>query len=691
MKKYLMTGIAALAISAGFTSCSKDDFEPMTQAQIDKAKYDQVFREYIGGSIARGQNWGFGSVNVSRAFTRAITVNNDVYDKFPSAEEVAQYFPTAIPGDAVTDAELEEKWKGEVAPSGVQMWDLYAIYKELVGTDIKNIKVTEPGEFSVGHSWANPADKVYNVYIAIGDGKELTLKRNGAEHVNFYIMSGEVTIDSDFGECGGIISVAAGATVKDERTHIAHNDGIKVFNRGTYTATNTATYWNGSANVATFDIGNHCTFYNEGSFSALGGLSYSPGDANTSYFMNLGDDAKVTAPSMTLNSTGTFYNSGTVNISGETNVTQRDIYWVNAGHYTTGSMVFSAKNATFFNYCQLIVTGNAHMFDGEFNLMDNSYTEAGTAEMDNFIVNMGSNTGMHIKGDVRMIAQADGTYQGFRTSGSNDYLLIDGKVTVDSHYHTFSVSEGITYSVKQIEIIKDGQVVTDEYLKSISDGDYPVLDLNGTACPYGKLTVTANTNGCGATWSQDGEPTVDPTPSDPSEPVVDPDDPQEEVTVGDLRIMGEDLSANEAGDFDFNDIVIDVKFDATNAIVILRAAGGTLPLRISGNDQWEVHSLFGVDQKVMVNTAPGRHNEYAPVEIKLPYGISSSAEAKNIKLEVLKNGEWQELTAEISEPAAKLAVGLDCEWLDERTSIKDVYQGFVEWATQNHNKSQWWK
>ena len=129
---------------------------------------------------------------------------------------------------------------------------------------------------------------------------------------------------------------------------------------------------------------------------------------------------------MTMNSSCHFYNDGKVIISGNTFVTQARINWVNNGYYQTGTMTFSAKNNTFYNYCQLIVTGNAHMYDGEFNLMQNSYTEAGTAEMDNFIVNMGSNTGMYIKGDVRMIAQGDGTFQGFRTNGSNDYLLIGG-------------------------------------------------------------------------------------------------------------------------------------------------------------------------------------------------------------------------------------------------------------------------
>ena len=97
---------------------------------------------------------------------------------------------------------------------------------------------------------------------------------------------------------------------------------MKIFNRGTINATNTEKY----------DIGNFCTVYNEGKFNVSGALTYSPADGNGSYFMNLGDDAELTAPKMTLNSTGNFFNDGKVTITGETNVTQKDIYWVNAGH-----------------------------------------------------------------------------------------------------------------------------------------------------------------------------------------------------------------------------------------------------------------------------------------------------------------------------------------------------------------------
>ena len=651
-----MTGVAALAICAAFTSCSKSE-ELYDSGQITRNEAVQIEENYnrafiaTFGQPAANQDWGFGS----SAGTRSITVNGDVYNKFPSAGDVAAYFPTSIPADAKTDAEIEAEWKGKYAVdengeeiiawgNKVQMWDLYAIYLNMVGKVINNIEVTAPGEYEVGHSWANPADRVYNVYINVGDGNSLTLKRNGAEHVNFYIMSGNVTIDSNFGECGGVISVAEGATVNDQRTHIAHNDGIKVFNKGTYNATKTS-----------FDIGNFCTFYNEGTFNCSGAMSYSPGDANDSYFINMGDDAVVTAASMTLNSAGNFFNSGTANISGETFVTQKDIYWVNAGHYTTGSMTFSAKNATFYNYCQLIVLGNAHMYDGEFNLMENSYTEAGSGEFDNFIVNMGSNTGMHIKGAVKFEAQGDGTYQGFRTSGSNDYVLIDGKVTVACHRNTFSISSGITYSINQIEIVRGGAVVTEAQLQDEQSGDYPVLDLNGTECEYGKLTVTPSTTSCGATDSQ---------------------------ATSDWE---------EGSDWDFNDVVFDVKFTSqTTAIVKIVGAGGRLPLYVAGHEAHQELGQSGPDSNgVYMIQSPRRST---PFEVT---GIDKTQNGRDIVVKVVRkssSGEdiISELVAEVGKPAAKIGVDPKFEPCAERQDIRKKYPLFSEWVKKGGSLA-WYK
>ena len=675
MKKYLMTGIAALAMCAGFTSCSHDLSDP-TQEDINQYvalkvtdNYNRAFIDKFGQPAA-DQDWGFGSASNARALTRAITVNGDVYNKFPSTSEVAAYFPTAIPADADEVADLETLYKGtnvQTQWGETTMGDLYAIYANKIKEGY-NLKVTSSGTYAnnvvelggnyQNAGWDGTANVAYpyNVYVNV-DGN-VTIKRNGATHFNLYILKGNVTLESNYGEQAGLISVAKGATLNDQRNSIAANQGVKIYNRGTVNATNTEKY----------DIGNFCTVYNEGKFNVTGALTYSPGDANTSYFVNLGDDAELTAPSMTLNSAGNFFNSGKANIAGETNVTQQGIYWVNDGYYTTGTMTFSAKNTTFYNYCQLIVRGNAHMYDGEFNLMENSYTEAGTAEFDNFIVNMGSNTGMNIKGTVKFEAQGDGTYQGFRTNGSNDYLLIGGKVTVACHKKTFSVSSGITYSIKEIEIVRWGwQVVTEAQLQAESSGDYPVLDLNGTECPYGQLTVTPNTNSCGSIWKKD-------TP-----------DPEYET-----RILGEDLTPGDT-DWDFNDVVFAVEFSGTTANCTLLAAGGTLPLRIytvanetnPEQNYVEVHDLFGVETNVMVNTG-GISTTVNLTPTFTVTGVDSSKKGKDIIIKVNKgtvdNPNWVELTANQGEPAAKLAVTKNFKVCTERQNINTIYTRFTDWV-----------
>ena len=74
-----MTGVAAIALCAAFTSCSKsgdDVYNPeaagqMKADQITQA-YNEAFIKYVGGPIASNQDWGFGS-----AGTRVAAVNSN--------------------------------------------------------------------------------------------------------------------------------------------------------------------------------------------------------------------------------------------------------------------------------------------------------------------------------------------------------------------------------------------------------------------------------------------------------------------------------------------------------------------------------------------------------------------------------------------------------------------------------------
>ena len=686
MKKYVFAAFAASAMGAAFISCSHDDFYETSVKQSVVETYEKAFIEAFG-QPAPDQEWGFGTTNsAARSTTRTITVNGDAYDKFPSAGDVAAYFPTEVPEGADEVSELETLYVGQEYGEADEWgnrkkyYSLYDVYMYKI-TEGYNLKITSAGTFDVGgcqnSEYVNGQTvyHYYNVYVDVPNNGEVIINRPQDSHFNLYIIHGNVKLGSTQASewSSNVISVSKNATFTDYRDHIAANGGVRLFNKGTVYATNTTKY----------DIGNFCSVYNEGKFIITGAMTYSPGDANDSYFMNLGDDAELTAPSMTLNSTGNFFNSGKVTITGETYVTQARLYWVNAGHYTTGSMIFSAKNTTFYNYCQLIVEGNAHMYDGEFNLMPDSYTEAGTAEFDNFFINMYGDAGIHVKGNVSIEAQGDGTFQGFKDKNDsyNNYVLIDGKVTIASHKQTLSIEDGITYSINQMEIIKAGQVVTEEQLKDNGDGDYPVTVLEGTECPYGSLTVTPNTNSCGATWRNGDEPTAD------------------------IRVIAEDLTFSSSkpvgqggnSDFDFNDVVFDVTWITDNeATITLQAAGGTLPLTVGlaePNDDnyldYEVHEKFGVAVNVIVNTgwSTGANNK-RPVSYKVTGNFGR--DARNIPVFVKKSGEWIELKAEKGVPASKIGVKPTYEWCDERDDIREVYPEFPEWV-QNGEPVIWWE
>ena len=609
MKKYLMSGVAAIAFVAALTSCSSHDFEPMTPGEIAQVKYEQAFIKVFGQPSA-DQDWGFGTVNSTRTRANA-AVTGDPF----TFESTDSYYKTQVP-DGATDINTVDNNTSKAAdvkfattdlPSTLNYWDGYHyIYI--------NGNVTVPT----------------GAYIA---------------SATFYVLPGAtLTINKQANyECA--IFVASGATLNYRVSKLESNDQngqpaskSRIYNRGTVSFGDN------------FEANQNVTIYNEGTMTGKD-ITSKPADGRPSYFYNFGELALT--GKLELNSCANFYNEGIVTVAGETSVTQQKIWWINKGRYTTGTMKFSAKNSTFYNFCQLLIQGNAHMYDGEFNLMANSYTEAGTADFDNFIVNMGDNSGFNVKGSTNWEAQGDGTYQGFKATGSKAYVRLGGTTTVAGHLHTLELTGNITYAINSL------------YDKGANNsGVQPTYVFNtGTiVAPFDKVTVTPNATGCGAIWIIDGGEEFD------------------------VRIIGEDLSATDATDFDFNDIVLDVKYTSdSEAEVTLAAAGGTLPLEFwsqgSPTTKYEVHELFGVATNVMVNT--GRTSKSPLPKVTLT-GLDKSKRGKDIIIMVNKGTEeepsWVELGAKQGEPAAKIAVSPGFKFCMERISIKNEYPIFSEWV-----------
>ena len=187
-----------------------------------------------------------------------------------------------------------------------------------------------------------------------------------------------------------------------------------------------------------------------------------------------------------------------------------------------------------------------------------------------------------------------------------------------------------------------------------------------------------------------------------AEPKDGPDEPDDDPY--DLRIMAEDLTVSENSDFDFNDIVFDVKWISSEQVDIkILAAGGIYPIRINERSDWEAHAILGASM-TMTNTYPGAH--YAKTASQIlhvsgNFGSSKSDQAffdgvKAIKVEVSKNGgqTWTPLEAPTGKVASKIAVPVTVEWCDEFQDIDVRWGGskssgkFAAWV-QNPSQKFW--
>lgn len=153
------------------------------------------------------------------------------------------------------------------------------------------------------------------------------------------------------------------------------------------------------------------------------------------------------------------------------------------------------------------------------------------------------------------------------------------------------------------------------------------------------------------------------------------------------RIICEDLG--NIGDFDFNDIVFDAYItwvwngsaNVQEAVISVKAAGGTLPIYIGGV---EIHEAMGVASNVMVNTgAP--NGASAPAAIfRIPVSSDNVADIE------VKVNDAVVLEAPQGDAPQKICVPTTFKWCTERTNIKDAYPNFVNWSQDQSQATDWY-
>ena len=640
--------VATILGTMVLSSCSKDKY------QYSEEKVEQNLNETYAaaferafGKVGPNVDWGFSSKNAkSRALTRAV----GTYASYKGNMQPTISFPTDCDASNFLDD----------VPAGVNKLPTWGAGAGSYYLDAETQSVS---------TWTG-ASKIYvtgSVDLSEGD--------TDAEHPKFapdyrseiYLLKGSTL---KLGELSATI-------LNVDAIYIA--EGAKLETASILKAnTNTKVYNHGTIKAGTFEVNMASFLYNVGTLTA-GSVN---AESNESRIVN---DGTINATNVVVNA-GAVQNNAEWTVTATTKVNSNNSGWVNNGHWTTYNYAYIGGSENVINNCMLEVT---HDFEMNISSAEGAFKiEAGCGVLtENFYGGRDSSTGA-VSGPFKILMGADAVFVVEKTaqfeSGRGD----------DEGFGIFGISPD-GYAVFQAK-----DIVRDSYLASINS--------HGAVTYGGNLYVSAEThfaqgndgsgnkfiyekdgfsiaNNIYAAGFQSGKPNINitATPCNPG-------------FVGGAplyRVIAEDLSASEAGDFDFNDVVFDVvKAEGGKTTLKLICAGGTLPLTVMGE---EVHGLFGETTPnangtyKMYNTGAGPTVD--PVTFEVDGEFTTPEQIKNIKIEVLKNNEWMELKATRGEAACKILVDDTFTPVPERTNIANAYMKFTDYVQGTFQDDFWWK
>ena len=670
MKKYLMTGIAALTLCAGFTSCSHDldSYSPDEIKELEAKKivnnYEKAFKAYVGGEIASNQTWGFGSYASAR--TRAEGDEDNQHFYADANEWAAKDGEKYLVPDPLSDGQ-----KARVQ-----------YYYQMNHIDNPINKDYDQIDFFVQQVYKGGTDpmgspKSAEQYIA-ADNIEYIVGSNHMDqltagsdniHINNYnygnYSHGSTypnVLDNDPVVIQNYPNPTNGGYVKNDNEQHHHGDQISLM---LDTKTNTFGYANSNSSI----VRNLYWMRSAAEIDAY--ITQNKAAYDAWLLTKTGSDGKPIKDEIVNDFWGQL-GRGFIGFDFEMMV-DNELY---------------AKNddgtIKYLTYGDL--PDASYTWDGE-----STYGGPRPAA-DVFVTDADGNKIPVLNSSTNMYAGTNGDIQ------QSDIITSHSCLSGTQWDNNYDNGDG-TYG-KDVPYYQSQNCLNTKVLFDKVDNGYCLVD-GSKGCKWVKIGNTAD--GYYSDWIVTFMPALHYS----NTTIIIEDDPDDYS----IRVMAEDLSASEESDFDFNDVVLDF-FGTENSNVLnvtLQAAGGTLPLRINRDDTKEVHKLFDVPVNYMVNTNWHGSNSATVAEANLPKFTITLTSAINsedaflaavqaIKLEVEKTvsdgtsdaKEWIEMKAEQGKPAAKFAVPVGTQWADERESLKKKYGKFSTWATTAPH-IQWWR
>ena len=722
MKKYLMMGAAALAISSAFVGCTKDKdlYDPTMNAQKFLENYQQAFIE-VFGQPAANQTWGFGDAAGAR-MTRAgnmtgvdsVAQTSDGINA--NANEWADKAGTSHGhGGWIVPDPLTEKQKAVVAA-------YFQTVKPLTYTDpkwpnffvqqvYKGDSIVKHGDTTEGIVAANGTSQ-----YASGNMNLLTVGRNH-QHINNFnrgtassvgVLNKNHTanefdtnqhpdqimlmVNIDDTECMGYHETGS-STHHDDKAALVSWETIDTWAKSNYTGYDGCLKDDWNRSFVGFDLalksqedsyakGNngealYATFTDVPNWNNMVGAW---DGTNTIKFASANASQGNDLTDMLSNITR--WGNGSVTKSG-------DIYVYDA---QSGFHINNVGGRNWSTYEKLVI----ELAEGAPNGNLSMYIKNNSQDVANVNIPEGATSAeidLNGKGwdnitDIYFMGASSGTFK-----ISKLYLV--GDAPVETYYDTNSLSLRLMDSNLNQYAGRD-TTITDGDLQYTVDGKiYLNLETINGLLDKGFLPVSGSAMKTWAKWEDSDGYFSDwiVTLTEAQRQDVTPVKPS-------LHVLCEDLTAQDANDFDFNDVVFDVFYvDANTVTIKVLAAGGTLPLRLCGRSNWEVHTLYNVDVKCMVNTGKKYHVATSPYTQQEGLGVKeltytgfngwsddqntfASQVNEKIKIEVQReeNGEWVELTAPVGGPTAKIATPVNIYMKDA-----DWYPEEYRWAWEKQN------
>ena len=669
MKNLLITGATALALLIAFAGCSKsndlydqrvvDEKNKQDQEKQNQQKVLTVNEAYADafvkafGEVGPNVDWGFGRKSSStRAFTRAggVTFPTDI--DFPSDCD-ASNFLKAVPEGAKklpADGGGAGSWFIDASTTKVRTW-----------AGASKVYVTGTVDLSAGDTdAADPRFQVSTtseIYLLEG----ATLKIGKASAENFI---------------GAAIYIAEGATLTTDYP-ILLNSGIDVYNHGTINVKND------------LQVNTNSILYNSSTVKVTGTVSAESNSSNGDQ-SSIVNNGSIECADVVVNA-GAVLNILEWTVSGTTRINSNNSGWINNGQWTTRDYAYIGGSENVINNCYLWVTNDFEMnissVKGSFKI-----NSEGGVLAQNFYGGRDSSTDpISISGPFKIEMAENAVFV-----VENDAQFESGRGEIDNDKYAYGIFGPLTggYAVFQAKnIVREASIANtwgavtyrghlyvsaETHFAQGNDG----MDSHKFIFEQDGFSIDNNIYAAGF---KSGKPNIN-IPETPCSPGFKGGDPL-------YRVIVEDLSASEAGDFDFNDVVFDVvKAEGGKTTLKLICAGGVLPLRVMGV---EVHGLFGETtpnangQYKMYNTGAGPNVD--PVTFEVTGTYTTPEQIRNIIIEVWKNDKWMELKAETGKAACKILVDDTFVPVKERQNIADANGNFTDYVQGKFVNDFWWK